>query len=105
MTIHVSVAKVIPIANNSSGTPLYKGVPLVAASLSTSGTAASTTTLVAGVGAVSGSDVVCRISSVDAAHYVRIGGTVSATNGYYVPQGGFIELVMETAAEVSAITA
>ena len=104
-TVHVSVARVTQVTQGGYGQPLYSGSPIVAASLTTSGTAASTSTLSAAIGTQgNGNGVVARISSIDANHYVCIGGTASATTGYFVPTGTYIEIVT-SGGEVSAITA
>lgn len=105
MTVHISLDRVAPAVKRGIGTPLYQGQPIIAASLATSGTAASTTTLAAAVSSNNDEDIVARIVAVDAAHYVRVGGTASATNGHYVPSGSWIEVAWKPGQEVSAVTA
>lgn len=107
-TFHVSVCKGRLIAGSAGGSQvIYDGTPIIAASLTTSGTAASTNTIAAATTASKHQQgmMVARCCAVDAAHYVCVAGTASATTAHYVASGAWIEIAIPPGAEISAVTA
>lgn len=108
-TLHVSVSKARVIAGGNGGEQvLYSPAPIISAALTTSGTAASTTTIAAATAATKDQQgkIIARCNSVDAAHYVNgSGNTASATAGYYVPSGAWIDIAIGPNVEISAVTA
>lgn len=107
-TLHVSVTRGRLIASaGGSSQVLYDGGPVIAEALTTSGTAASTSTIGTATTASKQQQgtLVARCNAVDAAHYVRVSGAASATNAYYVPSGGWIEIAIGPGLEISAMTA
>jgi hypothetical protein len=105
-TLHVSVCRARLIAGAGASQVIYDGAPVIAAALTTSGTAASTTTLAAATTTTKQQQgtLVARCGSVDSDHYVRVSGTASATNAYYVPMGSWIEIAIGPGLEISAVT-
>lgn len=105
-TLHVSVCRVRNVAENGASHPIYDNTPIIAANLTTSGTAASTSTLAAATpaGTYGQGMLAARCASVDSGHYVRVGGTAAANNSYYVPIGTVIEIAFAPGSEISAIT-
>lgn len=105
-TLHVSVCRARGVNGNGADMPLYDGAPVIAAALTTSGTAASTSTLAAATPTTTFrmGELVARCHSVDSNHYVRVGGTASATAGYFVASGTHIEIAFAPGSEISAVT-
>lgn len=105
-TLHVAVCVVSGVNDNSADAVVYPGAPVIAEALTTSGTAASTTTL-ATTSATAGKQgsLVARCYAVSADHYVRAGGTASATNAYFVGFGSYIDIELPPGSEISAVTA
>ncbi len=107
-TLHVSISKARLIAGGNGGEQvLYSPAPVISAALTTSASAASTSTIAAATSATKEQQgkLIARCNSVDAAHYVNAGGTASATAGYYVPTGAWIDIAVSPGAEISAVTA
>lgn len=105
-TLHVSVCRARLISGAGASQVLYDGAPVISAALTTSGTAASTTTLAAATTTTKQQQgtLIARCCSVDSGHYVRVSGTAAATNAYYVPSGGSIEIAIGPGLEISAVT-
>lgn len=107
-TLHVSVSRARLIASSGgSAQVLYDGAPVIGEALTTSASAASTTTIGTATTATKEQHgkLVARCVAVDAAHYVRCGGTAAAANSYHVPSGSYIEVVIPPGTEISAVTA
>jgi hypothetical protein len=105
-TLHVSVCRARLIAGSGASQVLYDGAAIIAAALTTSGTAASTSTLAAATTTSKNPQgtLIARCCSVDSGHYVRVSGTASATNAYYVPSGSCVEIAIGPGLEISAVT-
>ena len=103
-TLHVSIAAVRALGPDGATGVVYDGAPIVAESLTTSTTSASTTAT--GSTTVKARQV-ARCMAVDSAHYVTTGSapTASATAGYYVPSGSFIDIAIAPGHKVAARTA
>ena len=93
-TMHVTFS-----AAMGGSAPVYANGPAASEAVTTSGTPASST-----ITARSGQ--FARITAVDAALYVTGNGTASATNGYYVASGTFIDIgPMPQGATISGVEA
>ena len=103
-TLHVAAGEGRIVTNAGGSAIVYAGKPLNAESITTSGTSAQSSAL-----ASSGQKgrLFARCFAVDSAHYVVAGPdeTASATNGYYVDSGGFIDLEIGPGDKIAAITA
>lgn len=103
-TLHVAFFRAKVVADGGADFVLPPSAPIVAEALTTSGTSAATTAT-AGTASANGT-LVARCSATDAAHYVVAGAapTASATNGYWVPSGGVIDISVAPGDKIAART-